>query len=103
MAATEAQDFPNYADGDVCIVVSPQRLFKLHSMMLKRYSPFFQKEIDAHPPARLTLKARQEGACSIRFELVTSNQQDTGYFQRKVDIVQPNARVKLTAHIARQR
>lgn len=88
MAATGVTDFPMCADGDVCIVVSSQHVFKLHSFVLKRHSPFFRDQIDSEPPAHLNSKARQEGACSIRFEL-TNNQHDVGNFERKVSIARP--------------
>lgn len=84
MDSSVSVDFPTYADGDVSIIVCPQHTFKLHSSVLRRNSPFFLAEINREPGARLTSKARQEGAAAYRFELITSDPQDIGYFQRKV-------------------
>ena len=76
-------EFPRYTDGDVSIVISPTRIYQLHSTVLKRNSPYFECELQ-EPGARLTSKARQEGLAAYRFELVSADAQDIGYFVRKV-------------------
>ena len=82
--------FPKYGDGDVSIVISPTRIYQLHSTILKRNSPFFEHELQ-HPGARLTSKARHEGLASYRFELVVQAQDDFGYFEPKVFSSTPTA------------
>lgn len=77
-------DFPQYRDGDVSIVISSTRIYQLHSTILKRNSPYFERELDS-AGARLTSKARQEGLAAYRFELVTQGPHDIGYFERQVN------------------
>jgi hypothetical protein len=83
MEAPRLDDFPKYKDGDVSIVISSTRVYQLHSTILKRNSPYFERELQS-PGARLTSKARQEGLAAYRFELVTQGPHEIGYFERKV-------------------
>ena len=75
-------DFPKYADGDVCLMISATKSYQLHSSVLKRNSPWFQKEFT--DPPRLNAKARQDNLPAYRFELQGSGPQGIGSFQRKV-------------------
>lgn len=83
MNVPRQDEFPRFRDGDVSIVISLTRFYQLHSTVLKRNSPYFERELQV-PGARLTSKARQEGLAAYRFELVTQNAQEIGYFERKV-------------------
>lgn len=83
MEVPRLEQFPKYDDGDVSIVISSTRIYQLHSSVLKRNSPYFEHELQI-PGARLTSKARQEGLASYRFELITQEPTDIGYFERKV-------------------
>lgn len=45
--------FPECDGGDVLIVLAPDRTFILHSVMLKRHSSFFAKELTLENAAHL--------------------------------------------------
>ena len=83
MDPPRVDDYPKYSDGDVSIVISSTRIYQLHSAILKRNSPYFERELQ-QPGARLTSKARQEGLAAYRFELLAQGPHDIGYFERKV-------------------
>jgi hypothetical protein len=95
MDAPRMDQFPKYDDGDVSIVVSSTRIYQLHSSVLRRNSPYFEKALEA-PGARLTSKARQEGLAAYRFELVSSGHGDNGYFVRQVSPFHPSPHSPLT-------
>ncbi|KPI41421.1 uncharacterized protein AB675_8989 [Cyphellophora attinorum] len=63
-----ATDFPTCADGDVAVLLSPMKTYKLHSQVLSRFSTFFAEQLD-RDPAFISAKARREGAASYHFEL----------------------------------
>jgi hypothetical protein len=62
------KDFPICADGDVAILLSPMKAYKLHSQVLSRFSTYFAEQLSSDP-AFISAKARREGAASYHFEL----------------------------------
>jgi hypothetical protein len=64
-AATQApvvqDDFPHFIDGDVLIVVTPSRRYKLHSDILRRSSPTFMALLDQDAAVNLSKLAKKKG------------------------------------------
>jgi len=83
--------FPHFEDGDVSIVVSTSRIYKLHAHVLRRVSKYFQNVFETIEPPRLTAAARREGYTAWRFQLYQDHtvSNDRGSFTRLVrsDIV----------------
>lgn len=75
--------FPRFKDGDVAIHLSLTDHFQLHSQVLKQNSTFFDEEFK-EPGAKLTAKARRDGAAAFRFDLVKDLQDAVGRLQRRV-------------------
>jgi hypothetical protein len=60
--------FPVFPDGDVLIVLSGIRLFRLHSGILRHASKVFETLLSEDHGAKLTPKAKREGA-TVRWRL----------------------------------
>lgn len=75
--------FPCFKDGDVSVCLSPIKRFQLHSQVLRQNSTFFEEEL-GHPGARLTPRARKDGAAAFHFELVISEEHPTGFLEQRV-------------------
>jgi hypothetical protein len=54
-------DFPQFADGDVLIVITAARQYKLHSAILRRSSPILAALLDESPAIDLSRKAKNKG------------------------------------------
>lgn len=78
--------FPKFLDGDVSIVLSPTKIYQLHSSRLRRHSLFFSRALDARPGPQLTTQVRQEGQATYRFHLAKNDPDDVGTFIRKVEV-----------------
>lgn len=81
-------DFPHFKDGDVSILVSTSRIYRLHSHVLRRVSPYFEQYLDPLDAPRLTAAARREGYTTWRFQLFSDphHPNDVGQFIRLVSI-----------------
>ena len=53
--------FPNFKDGDVLVVLSPNRTYNLHATMLRHSSNFFAGLIREETGAKLSSKAKNSG------------------------------------------
>lgn len=87
MDAITPSEWPMFSDGDVTIVLSTARHYRLHSSVLRRNSPYFAKELDKFPPAKLNAAAKREQLSPIRFELRRNNMNPIGIFERKVGLL----------------
>lgn len=87
--------FPVFKDGDVMIVLSPLKTYKLHSSVLKRNSTLFSREIGAKPPPRLSLHARNSNLAPYHFQLVGGENHRVGSFVRKVRLDHKKATLHL--------
>ena len=76
--------FPEYDDGDVQIVITPTKIYKLHSVVLRRHSPYFARLLREEDAAKLTKKAASENAIRYRAELVRSSIDEAPQFKLKV-------------------
>lgn len=70
-------DFPHFADGDVLIVISASRRYKLHSQMLRRVSPTCVALLDEDAAAELSKNAKKRGI-NTRFRLHLVENQNAG-------------------------
>lgn len=77
-----SSDFPQYQDGDVTIVVSTSKVYRLRSHTLRRVSDFFRNAFENGEAPRLTAAARRDGHTPYRFVLVQqhSDSDDRGAF-----------------------
>lgn len=82
--------FPCFKDGDVSVYLSPVKKFQLHSQVLRQNSAFFEQEL-GHPGAKLTPKARKDGAAAFHFELAIADDSPTGCLEQRVSRRSPNA------------
>lgn len=78
MAAT-ANAFPQFEDGDVTIVVSTSKIYRLHSSTLRRTSEYFRNIFDTSVSPKLTAAARREGFTPYRFVLFKDPNLTTEY------------------------
>jgi hypothetical protein len=53
--------FPEFPDGDVLVVITAARRYKLHSAVLRRCSPTFSALLDGVAAADLSSKVRRRG------------------------------------------
>lgn len=68
-AAPDIQDgFPHFLDGDVLIVVTSSRRYKLHSDILRRSSPTFMALLDKDAAVDLSKYAKKKGV-TVRWRL----------------------------------
>jgi hypothetical protein len=71
--------FPMCANGDVLIVLSPDRKLQLHAEMLKRQSKFFRDKVVQENAATLRGRAKRSGETTRwRFDLVDRPQPGDG-------------------------
>jgi len=61
-------DFPHFTDGDVLIIVTPSRRYKLHSDILRRSSPTFMALLDQDAAVDLSRNAKKKGV-TTRYRL----------------------------------
>lgn len=61
-------NFPDFTDGDVLIIITSARRYKLHSSVLRRSSPTLVSLLDEAPAADLSSKARKKGT-TVRYRL----------------------------------
>ncbi|TKA25308.1 hypothetical protein B0A50_06212 [Salinomyces thailandicus] len=70
-------NFPDFQDGDVRVIISGSRQYQLHSAILKSNSPVFAELLDDENAARLSSKAIKRGV-RTRFRIImvenTSNE-----------------------------
>lgn len=67
MVETE-NDFPHFADGDVLVIITASRRYKLHSTVLRRSSPTFATLLDEEAAVELSRNARRKGV-TTRYRL----------------------------------
>jgi hypothetical protein len=85
MESFRASEFPNYGDGDVAIVVTPQKTYQLHSGVLRRYSHYFADVLAEEAAANLSTKAKKDGiTIRYRLQLVKTQFGAIGTFHRLV-------------------
>jgi hypothetical protein len=66
--------FPHFIDGDVLIVVTPSRRYKLHSDILRRSSPTFMALLDQGAAVDLSRQAKKKGTTTrYRLHMVQNN------------------------------
>jgi hypothetical protein len=68
-------DFPQFADGDVLIVITAARQYKLHSAILRRSSPVLAALFDESPAVDLSRKAKNKGI-TTRYRLHLAENED---------------------------
>jgi hypothetical protein len=61
-------DFPHFVDGDVLIIITPSRRYKLHSDILRRSSPTFMALLAQDAAVELNKYARKKGV-TVRYRL----------------------------------
>jgi hypothetical protein len=61
-------NFPEFADGDVLVVVTGARRYKLHSTVLRRSSPTFAALLDEVAAADLSSKVKKRGM-TVKYRL----------------------------------
>lgn len=61
-------NFPEFADGDVLIVISAARRYKLHSTVLRRASPTVSALFDKNAASELSSKMKRRGV-TIKYRL----------------------------------
>lgn len=61
-------NFPEYSDGDVLVVITAARRYKLHSTVLRRASPTISALFDEVAPSEPSLKMKRRGM-TIRYRL----------------------------------
>ena len=61
-------DFPHFTDGDVLIIITPSRRYKLHSDILRRSSPTFTALLDQDAAVDLSRNAKKKGV-TTRYRL----------------------------------
>lgn len=83
-------EFPQFADGDVLIVISTTRRYKLHSATLRRSSPTFVALLDEEAAADLS-KAVQKKGVTTRYRLHLVKNENAG--DRTAAGVEPPAHV----------
>lgn len=78
--------FPQFSDGDVFLIVSTRKAYKLHSQVLRRVSTYFRDIFDTKPAVKLTAAARRDGHIPWRFVLVQKSGllSDRGQFVHQV-------------------
>lgn len=70
MADTESIDkFPTFRDGDVTIIISTSRIYRLHAHTLRQKSSYFKQYLQPESAQRLTPPARRAGHTPWRFQL----------------------------------
>ena len=67
-APVEQDDFPHFIDGDVLIIITPSRRYKLHSDILRRSSPTFMALLDHEATPKLNHYARKRNI-TVRYRL----------------------------------
>lgn len=61
--------FPTFQDGDVTIIVSTSRVYRLHSHILRQKSTYFEQYLQPESGQKLTSAARKAGHTPWRFQL----------------------------------
>lgn len=70
-------DFPHFTDGDILIVITTARRYKLHSSVLRRSSPTLAALLDEAPPTDLSRTAKKKGV-TTRYRLHLVESEDLG-------------------------
>jgi hypothetical protein len=70
-------NFPEFADGDVLVVITAARRYKLHSAVLRRASPIFSALFDKYAGADLTSKMKRRGV-TIKYRLHLTENPEAG-------------------------
>lgn len=78
-------NFPEFADGDVLVVITAARRYKLHSTVLRRSSPTLAALLNQLAPAELKSSARKRGT-TTKYRLHLINNPEAG---ARKDGVQP--------------
>lgn len=67
-------DFPHFVDGDVLVITTPSRRYKLHSDILRRSSPTFMALLDQDAAVDLSRNAKKKGVTTrYRLHMVQNN------------------------------
>ncbi|KAM0715216.1 hypothetical protein Q7P37_009681 [Cladosporium fusiforme] len=82
--ADAENDFPQFNDGDVLIIITPSRRYKLHSAVLRRSSPTLATILDEEAAVELSKNARRKGV-TTRFRLHLINNENAGVRQGGVE------------------
>jgi hypothetical protein len=67
-APVTQDDFPHFIDGDVLIIITPSRRYKLHSDILRRSSPTFMALLAQDAAVNLNKYAKKKGV-TVRYRL----------------------------------
>lgn len=74
-------DFPQYSDGDVLIVLNPELQFQLHSLTLRTNSTFFREVLTDESGVVLAPKAKKNGVrirWRVELQLPSADGDDDG-------------------------
>jgi len=83
-APVEQDNFPHFVDGDVLVIVTSSRRYKLHSDILRRSSPTFKALLDHDVAVNLSKPARKKGI-TIRYRLHMIENKNGGVRQDGVE------------------
>lgn len=79
MPGSEDQ-FPEFADGDVLVVITAARRYKLHSTVLRRASPTISALFDQHAASELSSKMKRRGM-TVKYRLHLTDIPEAGDFK----------------------
>lgn len=79
--------FPRFTDGDVTIIVSTSRVYRLHSHTLRQKSEYFRHYLQPASATKLTAIARRSGHTPWRFQLYQQSNFDVDASGRFIPIV----------------
>ena len=68
MSSATISRFPQFADGDVLVILDGKRIFKLHATILRNNSTGFKRLLQEEQGAKLTRRAKEEGN-TVRWRL----------------------------------
>lgn len=77
-------DFPHFVDGDVLVITTASRRYKLHSTVLRRCSPTFATLLDEDAAVTLSKNARKKGV-TTRYRLHLIVNENAGVRQGGVE------------------
>ena len=72
--------FPQFADGDVLVIITAARRYKLHSNILRRASPTISALLDQNAASELSSKMKRRGI-TIKYRLHLTDIPEEGAFK----------------------
>ena len=72
--------FPEFEDGDVLVIITAARRYKLHSAVLRRASPTISALFDQNPASELSSKMKRRGM-TTKYRLHLTDTPEAGVFK----------------------